>query len=400
MAKILLVEDDNNLREIYGARLMAEGFQIVAAADGEEALAAAVKEKPDLIISDVMMPKISGFDMLDILRTTPETKTTKVIMMTALSQPEDRERGEKLGADRYLVKSQVTLEDVVAVVHEILGDGPAAAPAAPAPEIVNPDSKNAFPTKPAAPAAAPAPEPAPAPEAPPVPEPATPAPEPKPAPVPTPESTAPATPPAEEKPAEPVAPEPAPAPEAPPTPAEPESSPKVTEPAEAPAPAPETKPTVSKKEEKVETPEPASKKKKVIEPLNNLDRGPDIQKLVEEEEARENESTPGAAIGPQAGSSPDISETISQEKAEMEEQIKEFVDNKNTDSETAADNTTPAAEPAPAVNDTPAAPTPEPAPEEPKTPEPETPAPKPATDKTPAAPTQPGNQINPNDIAL
>lgn len=124
MAKIMLVEDDNNLREIYGARLMAEGYQIVSASDGEEALALAVKEKPDLIVSDVMMPKISGFDMLDILRTTPETKNTKVIIMTALSQPEDRQRGESLGADKYLVKSQVTLEDVVAAVHEILGDGP------------------------------------------------------------------------------------------------------------------------------------------------------------------------------------------------------------------------------------------------------------------------------------
>lgn len=67
MAKILLVEDDNNLREIYEARLMAEGYEIVSARDGEEALTVAMKEKPDLIISDVMMPKISGFDMLDIL---------------------------------------------------------------------------------------------------------------------------------------------------------------------------------------------------------------------------------------------------------------------------------------------------------------------------------------------
>src|SRR3982750_75243 len=126
MAKVMLVEDDNNLREIYEARLLAEGYEIVSAQDGEEALALAVKEKPDLIISDVMMPKISGFDMLDILRSTPETKDTKVIMMTALSQAEDRERGERLGADRYLVKSQVTLEDVVKVVEEVLGGGEAA----------------------------------------------------------------------------------------------------------------------------------------------------------------------------------------------------------------------------------------------------------------------------------
>ena len=112
MAKIMLVEDDNNLREIYGARLQAEGYDIVAAKDGEEALALAVKEKPNLIIADIMMPKISGFDMLDILRTTPETKDTKVIVMTALNQAEDKAHAEQLGADRYLVKSQVTLEEV------------------------------------------------------------------------------------------------------------------------------------------------------------------------------------------------------------------------------------------------------------------------------------------------
>ncbi len=120
MAKILLVEDDNNLREIYEARLQAEGYDIVSARDGEEALTVAMKERPDLIISDVMMPKISGFDMLDIIRSTEETKYVKVIMMTALSQAEDKERATKLGADRYLVKSQVTLEDVAKVAREVL----------------------------------------------------------------------------------------------------------------------------------------------------------------------------------------------------------------------------------------------------------------------------------------
>ncbi len=135
MAKILLVEDDKSLREIYGVRLQAEGYTIVSAGDGEEALATAIKERPDLIISDVMMPKISGFDMLDILRSTSETKGVKVIMMTALSSDDQRARGESLGADRYLVKSQVGIEDVVRTVHDVLGDGPAgaAAPAAPAP---------------------------------------------------------------------------------------------------------------------------------------------------------------------------------------------------------------------------------------------------------------------------
>ena len=123
MAKVLLVEDDNNLREIYQARLMAEGYDIIAAQNGEEALVVAKQNKPDLIISDVMMPRISGFEMLDILRNTDELKHTKVIMLTALGQTEDQKRADSLGADKYLVKSQVTLEDIVNAAKELLGDG-------------------------------------------------------------------------------------------------------------------------------------------------------------------------------------------------------------------------------------------------------------------------------------
>lgn len=169
MAKILLVEDDNNLREIYEARLGAEGYEIVTAQDGEQALAVAVKEKPDLIISDVMMPKISGFDMLDILRSTPETKNCKVIMMTALSQAEDKARADKLGADRYLVKSQVTLEDVAKVAKEVL-EGTGTTPAASASETVAtepnaaPSTSSAIPGISALPTT-PAPAPASAPQA-------------------------------------------------------------------------------------------------------------------------------------------------------------------------------------------------------------------------------------------
>lgn len=120
MSKILLVEDDFSLRDIYSARIQADNHTVVTASDGEEALAVAMREHPDLIILDVMMPKISGFDVLDILRSTPETKTTKVIMMTALGQDSDRQRGEALGVNKYLVKSQVTLEDVISSINEIL----------------------------------------------------------------------------------------------------------------------------------------------------------------------------------------------------------------------------------------------------------------------------------------
>ncbi len=158
MTKIMLVEDDKSLREIYGVRLLAEGYDIVSAGDGEEALAMAIKERPQLIVSDVMMPKISGFDLLDILRSTTETRNIRVIMMTALSSEDQRLRGEQLGADRYLVKSQVGIEDVVRVVHEVLEDGPAATTAA------NPPAATQSPLAPSP--AAPAPNPIPKPTTP------------------------------------------------------------------------------------------------------------------------------------------------------------------------------------------------------------------------------------------
>jgi CheY-like chemotaxis protein len=160
MTKILLVEDDKSLREIYGVRLLAEGYDIISAGDGEEALAMAIKERPALIVSDVMMPKISGFDMLDILRSTTETRDIKVVMMTALSSEDQRQRGEQLGADRYLVKSQVGIEDVVRTVHEVLGDAPTSATGSP---FVTPAAPAAAPSAPTAAPAAPVPTPVPVP---------------------------------------------------------------------------------------------------------------------------------------------------------------------------------------------------------------------------------------------
>lgn len=122
MPKVMLVEDDDQLRKIYEARMQAEGYTVVAAADGEEGLALAKTEKPDLIIADIMMPKISGFEMLDILHNTDQFKGVKIIMLTALGQSEDEQRAKSLGADRYFVKTQVSLEDIVKAVHELLAD--------------------------------------------------------------------------------------------------------------------------------------------------------------------------------------------------------------------------------------------------------------------------------------
>lgn len=119
--KILLVEDDDTLADVYQTRLSAEGFDIKRVPNGEEALATALEYHPDLILLDVMMPKVSGFDVLDILRNTPDTTNVKIIMLTALSQDSDRERAESLGVDDYLIKSQVVIADVVDRVKHHLG---------------------------------------------------------------------------------------------------------------------------------------------------------------------------------------------------------------------------------------------------------------------------------------
>ena len=119
--KILLVEDDQALAAVYKSRLEIEGFETMEVNNGEKALSAAVQFKPDLILLDAMMPKISGFDVLDILRNTPATANVRVIMLTALSQPKDKERAESLGADDYLVKSQVVISDVMDRIRHHLG---------------------------------------------------------------------------------------------------------------------------------------------------------------------------------------------------------------------------------------------------------------------------------------
>jgi DNA-binding response OmpR family regulator len=111
--KILLVEDDDALANVYVMRLQAEGFDVRRVANGEEALAAAINYSPNLVLLDVMMPKVSGFDVLDILRNTPETANLKIVMLTALSQESDKQRAQSLGVDDYLVKSQVVIADVI-----------------------------------------------------------------------------------------------------------------------------------------------------------------------------------------------------------------------------------------------------------------------------------------------
>jgi len=118
--KILLVEDDDALALAYTTRLTAEGFEVRRVSNGEEGLSAAIQFKPDLVILDAMMPKVSGFDVLDILRNTPETSNLRIMMLSALSQDSDQKRAKDLGVDDYLIKSQVMMSDVVARIKSNL----------------------------------------------------------------------------------------------------------------------------------------------------------------------------------------------------------------------------------------------------------------------------------------
>lgn len=119
--RILLVEDDQTLSESYAQRFTGEGFEVKKVFNGEEALSSAISFKPDLILLDIMMPKVDGFNVLDILRNTPETANIEIIVLSALSQPEDIDKAKVLGADDYLVKSQIVLADVVEKVKQKLG---------------------------------------------------------------------------------------------------------------------------------------------------------------------------------------------------------------------------------------------------------------------------------------
>lgn len=267
MTKVLLVEDDKSLREIYGVRLLAEGYDIISAGDGEEALAMAIKERPALILSDVMMPKISGFDMLDILRSTTETKNIKVIMMTALSSDDQRKRGEELGADSYLVKSQVGIEDVVRTVHEVLADAPTSIASTPS---------NPQPTPAPSPAPAPvAPRSAPAPTPPPRQESA-----PTPSPAPAPVATSPVTPTA--SPSNPTAPTPAPS-------------------APVPTPPPTQQSDLPQPTAPFSTPRPSSTDR-IIHPIEREEESPDqLADLIAQELAGPNSVTPSESPEPSTG---------------------------------------------------------------------------------------------------
>ena len=121
MAKVLIVDDDMTLRDLYVERMKAEDYTIISASDGEEAIEKTIKEKPDVILLDIMMPKINGIDVMKMLREKDETKHIPIIILTALVQGVDKIKNMMGPNDGYLVKSEIMPKDVVDKVKKSLG---------------------------------------------------------------------------------------------------------------------------------------------------------------------------------------------------------------------------------------------------------------------------------------
>ena len=119
-SKILIIEDEKNLLDMYSLKFIKEGFEVVKAVNGETGLEAAKKNQPDVILLDIMMPKIDGFQVLEELKKLSEFSQTPIILMTNLGQAEDIKKGIAAGATDYIVKSENTPAQVAAKVEEIL----------------------------------------------------------------------------------------------------------------------------------------------------------------------------------------------------------------------------------------------------------------------------------------
>ena len=104
---ILLADDDENLVEMYSERLKLSGYKVTITRNGEEALQAVEKDRPDIILLDVMMPKLDGYGALSALKSDPKTKDIPVVMLSALIQDLNMKKASELGADEYLVKSEI-----------------------------------------------------------------------------------------------------------------------------------------------------------------------------------------------------------------------------------------------------------------------------------------------------
>jgi DNA-binding response OmpR family regulator len=122
MKNILLVEDDSFLIDIYTTKMKESGFSVEVASEGEEAVRKAKEQQFDLVLLDIVLPKVDGWDILRQIKAESKLKDLKVIIISNLSQKEEVEKGMNLGADKYLIKAHYTPSEVVKEIKEVLGE--------------------------------------------------------------------------------------------------------------------------------------------------------------------------------------------------------------------------------------------------------------------------------------
>lgn len=120
--KVLIIEDDHFLSSLMKARLEKEGFTALQAFDGEEAFSLLKQNRPDLIVMDLIMPKVSGFELLENISVDPQISKVPIMVLSNLGQDSDIEKVKRLGATQYFVKVQTSIDDLVAKVKELLKD--------------------------------------------------------------------------------------------------------------------------------------------------------------------------------------------------------------------------------------------------------------------------------------
>lgn len=119
-AKILIVEDDKSIRDLYAIKLNKVGFTVFTAEDGGKGWDAIQKEHPDMILLDVMMPVMNGFEVLKKIRNNDATKDTPVIILSNFGEVDQMTQGFLVGATDYLIKAEHTPSDVVDIINETL----------------------------------------------------------------------------------------------------------------------------------------------------------------------------------------------------------------------------------------------------------------------------------------
>ncbi len=121
--KILIVEDDKFLRELAGTKLEHEGFQVLGATDGREAIDMVTKENPEVVILDLILPNVDGYEVLRTLRAKPEYAKLPIIVLSNMGSEEDIKKAKDLGATDFLIKAHFSFGDIIKKIHEVLAYG-------------------------------------------------------------------------------------------------------------------------------------------------------------------------------------------------------------------------------------------------------------------------------------